>query len=301
MFGAAAVGGYQWYSSPSTSQFAACANPTAFNHQKVTQDIVALLDKGNNISMAPTLVRLAWHNSGVFSKTGASGNANSAGMRFEPECKHGANAGLKVARDFLEPVKKANPNISYADLWTLAGTVAIAYLNGSVATWRWGRKDAQSGAECNQDPSRLPDAMQGADHIRDVFSRMGFTDREAVALIGAHCIGECHANASGFVGPWTHSKLMFSNEFFVALLNEKWVVDKSKPQKQFTDTATKQLMMLPADMAVREDPKLRKIAEEYAANNDLFLRDFAAAWTKLQELNYKPGQLQDCDKVKVEQ
>ena len=27
-------------------------------------------------------------------------------MRFAPEADHGANAGLKVARDFLEPVKR---------------------------------------------------------------------------------------------------------------------------------------------------------------------------------------------------
>jgi cytochrome c peroxidase len=26
-------------------------------------------------------------------------------MRFDPEAGHGANAGLKHARDFLEPVK----------------------------------------------------------------------------------------------------------------------------------------------------------------------------------------------------
>lgn len=26
-------------------------------------------------------------------------------MRFEPECAHAANAGLKIARDLLEPLK----------------------------------------------------------------------------------------------------------------------------------------------------------------------------------------------------
>ena len=31
-------------------------------------------------------------------------------MRFAPEGDHGANAGLKAARDFLEPVKRpSNP------------------------------------------------------------------------------------------------------------------------------------------------------------------------------------------------
>ena len=30
-------------------------------------------------------------------------------MRFAPEGDHGANAGLKAARDFLEPVKGIHP------------------------------------------------------------------------------------------------------------------------------------------------------------------------------------------------
>ena len=33
-------------------------------------------------------------------------------MRFAPEGDHGANAGLKAARDFLEPVKGTPPETS---------------------------------------------------------------------------------------------------------------------------------------------------------------------------------------------
>ena len=47
---------------------------------------------------------------------------------------------------------------------------------------------------------RLPDAAQGQKHVRDVFYRMGFNDQEIVALLGAHTIGRCHADRSGFVG-----------------------------------------------------------------------------------------------------
>jgi catalase (peroxidase I) len=38
--------------------------------------------------------------------------------------------------------------------------------------------------------ARLPDGAKGAEHIRDVFGRMGFSDREIVALSGAHALGE---------------------------------------------------------------------------------------------------------------
>lgn len=46
-------------------------------------------------------------------------------MRFQPESKHGANAGLNIARDLMEKVKQEFPWISYGDLWTLGGVAAI--------------------------------------------------------------------------------------------------------------------------------------------------------------------------------
>lgn len=60
-------------------------------------------------------------------------------------------------------------------------------------------------------PGRLPNADMGTiggtiQHVRDIFGRMGFTDREIVALIGAHAVGRCHENASGKI-PTTRSSL----------------------------------------------------------------------------------------------
>ena len=54
------------------------------------------------------------------------------GCRFRPEAEHSANAGLHVARELLEPIKKKYPWISYSDLWTLAGCVAVEELGGST-------------------------------------------------------------------------------------------------------------------------------------------------------------------------
>lgn len=61
------------------------------------------------------------------------------GRRWAPESEHAANAGLAVARKLLEPVKAAYPWISYADLWTLAGAVAIEAMGG-VCDWGRGRE-----------------------------------------------------------------------------------------------------------------------------------------------------------------
>lgn len=45
-------------------------------------------------SLAPVLIRLAWHASGTFDKETGTGGSNYATMRFKPESEHGANNGL---------------------------------------------------------------------------------------------------------------------------------------------------------------------------------------------------------------
>lgn len=45
-------------------------------------------------SLAPVLIRLAWHSSGTYSKEDNTGGSNYATMRFKPEASHGANNGL---------------------------------------------------------------------------------------------------------------------------------------------------------------------------------------------------------------
>lgn len=92
--------------------------------------------------------------------------SNFATMRFEPESLHGANAGLNVARELMEKVKQKFPWISYGDLWTLAGVAAVQEMAGPQIPWRPGRID---GFAANATPDgRLPDAAQGAQHVRDV-------------------------------------------------------------------------------------------------------------------------------------
>jgi cytochrome c peroxidase len=135
-------------------------------------------------------------------------------MRLIPECAWGANAGLETTRKFLEPVA-AKFGLSQADVWTLAGVTAIEYMGGPNVNWKPGRTD--SPKPTNVPDGRLPSANCGSSnnniaHIRAIFGRMGFDDRETVALIGAHAVGRCHTDASGFWGPWTYAEATFSNE-----------------------------------------------------------------------------------------
>jgi len=51
-------------------------------------------------------------------------------IRFDPEIKHGANAGLSGAVSLLEPVKKEFPDVSYADIYQMASARAIELAGG---------------------------------------------------------------------------------------------------------------------------------------------------------------------------
>jgi len=43
-------------------------------------------------------------------------------------------------------------------------------------------------------------------------------------------------------------------------------------------------MMLPSDLALIQDPQLKKYVELYAKDEDAFFKDFAKAFSKLLEL-----------------
>lgn len=269
---------------PKTTQEGMLGNHPDVDYGQVYRDVAAILENEDydDGSYGPTLVRLAWHCSGTYDKHTGTGGSNGATMRFAPESNHGANAGLKVVRDLLEPIKQKYPGLSYSDLWTLAGVVAIQEMGGPQIPWRSGRKDALA-ENCTPD-GRLPDGDKGADHIRKIFYKMGFNDQEIVALSGAHALGRCHRDRSGFDGPWSFSPTSFSNAYYDLLLNEKWNMRKWEGPPQFEDSKTKSLMMLMTDMALTTDKKFRPYTEKYAKSEEAFFQDFSKAFAKLLEL-----------------
>ena len=219
----------------STILAAYCILPTSFAAPAdAKKDIIAAIDnydekRGDGTSIGPTLVRLAWHASGTYSAADRTGGSSGATMRCAPESEWGANAGLGPAREFLKPIA-AKHNMTHADVWTLAGCAAIENMGGPQIKWRPGRKDSEKPTTVPN--GRLPNADMGCPkdtiaHVREIFGRMGFNDREMVALIGAHAVGRCHTNASGYWGPWTRAESTFSNEYFRLLLEEKWTPKKT--------------------------------------------------------------------------
>jgi len=233
-------------------------------------------------NVCPMTIRLAWHASGTYDKSDDSGGSDGATMRFKPELTDGANAGLGLMQNVLAPIKKKFSYLSYADIWTLAGVEAVKHCGGPDVPFKYGRSDADPSSvpSCCPANGRLPDAALGADHLRDVFHRMGFIDQEIVVLSGAHTLGSCHESRSGFEGPWTKQPLKFDNEYFKNILEIEWKEREWDGPLQYTDPSGK-LMMLPTDLALKSDPKFLPYVKKYAKDEALFAKDFAAAFGKL--------------------
>ncbi|PNS16629.1 hypothetical protein CAC42_4593 [Sphaceloma murrayae] len=276
------------------------------DYNAVKADIAKLLHQPeyDDGSAGPVLVRLAWHSAGTYDSATDTGGSNGAGMRYEAEGGDPANAGLQHARVFLEPVKEAHSWITYSDLWILGGIVAIREMGGPDIPFYPGRTDYVDDSKLPP-RGRLPDGAQGADHIRHIFYRMGFNDQEIVALSGAHNLGRCHSDRSGFEGAWVPNPTRFSNSYYKLMLSLNWkekvLANGIRQFVHVDEDLGEELMMLPTDLALVNDKAFRPWVELYAKDKDRFFEDFSNAFLKLVELGIErdgKGRITNIDNVR---
>lgn len=273
--------------------------------------IVALLER---VKCHPILIRLAWHDSGTFdasvppSSWPAQGGANGS-IRFDVELDHGANAGLEKAVRYLTEIRKAAAldKLTWADLIQLGSATAIEHAGGPKLRhrMRYGRLDVGGPSECPREgnlPDAYPEQTTPENHLRDVFHRMGFSDRDIVALSGAHTVGRAFKERSGttpcgygakrgtkhtglcpmhgsFDGSmlggksWTSNWLRFDNSYF--------------KYETLAASEKKDLLWFATDHALVKDTAFRPHFERYAKDEQAFFQDFASAFLKLTELGSK--------------
>ena len=188
----------------------------------------------------PFFIRLTWHAAGTYRTWDGRGGGGTGDQRFAPLNSWPDNGNLDKARRLLWPLKKKyGSKISWADLFILAGNVAIESMGGKTFGYSGGRPDIWTPPEDiywgkenewlqnkrytgeriletplgavqmgliyvnPQGPDGKPDPLASAHDIRETFARMAMNDEETVALTaGGHTFGKAHgAAAESNVGP----------------------------------------------------------------------------------------------------
>jgi len=238
------------------------------------------------------MVRLAWHEAGTFCHYCSKRGGPHGLMRFPGAIKDPSNNGISTIAPPLQDVwsqEGFDETITLADFWQFAGVVAIEWMKGPHIPYRPGRED---WSESDITPwDRLPSADFGfpewdptSHFMRDIFYRMGFDDYEIVVLLGAHTLGECHAQWSGFFGLWTPDPLVFNNAFYHELIYHKWALTPNTHQYFDTTPGLEFLMMLHSDMALIHDPNFLRHVQRFADDQEAWFKAFAEVFPKLQEL-----------------
>ena len=187
-------------------------------------------------SYAGLFIRMAWHGAGTYRSVDGRGGAGRGQQRFAPLNSWPDNVSLDKARRLLWPIKqKYGQKISWADLYVLAGNVALensgfrtfGFGAGREDVWEpdldvnWGDEKAwlthrhpESLAKTPlgatemgliyvnpEGPEHSGEPLSAASAIRATFGNMGMNDEETVALIaGGHTLGKTHgAGASTHV------------------------------------------------------------------------------------------------------
>ena len=267
------------------------------------------------------LVTTAWASASSYRDTDKRGGANGARIRLEPQRNWEANnpKELKKVLAELEKIqaafnKKSAKKVSLADLIVLGGTVAVeaaakkAGVNVKVR-FTPGRTDASQEQtdvasfaflEPTSDGFRnyqsKGETCPGEVAIVDKAAFLTLTPPEMTVLVGGLRVLGANFDGSKY-GVLTKKKESLTNDFFRNVLDVKteWAAKSTEGKSNAADefegrnrkTGKVEWSATRADLVFGSHSELRALSEVYASDGaeKKFVTDFAAAWSKVMELD----------------
>ena len=280
-------------------------------------DIAALkaqvLASGLSVS---ELVATAWASASTFRGSDKRGGANGARIRLAPQRDWAVNQPAQLAKVLkqLEAIQQAfngaqtgGKRVSLADLIVLAGSAAVeaaAQAAGQVVEVPFapGRTDAtqeQTDAESFSVMEPEADgfrnfqktnyAVPPEEMLLDRAQLLTLSAPEMTVLVGG--LRVLGANVGGSAhGVFTQRPGQLTNDFFVNLvdMSTAWKpTGANSYQGSDRQTGAARWTATRVDLVFGSNSQLRALAEVYAQNDGVskFARDFAAAWTKVMNLD----------------
>ncbi|HUA93362.1 MAG TPA: catalase/peroxidase HPI [Terracidiphilus sp.] len=292
----------------------------AVDHELINaQDIEALkaeiLDSGLSVAQ---LVTTAWASAASFRGGDKRGGANGARIRLTPQKDWEVNQPAELAKALakLEAIQKkfnksqtGSKKVSLADLIVLAGSAAVESAAKDAGhpvkvPFAPGRTDAsQEQTDVESFAVMEPKAdgfrnyvskeLEGheAHLLLDKAQQLTLTAPEMTVLIGGLRVLGANFGQSQH-GVFTKRPGALTNDFFVNLLDmgTKWQKsEKSAGVLEGRDRKTGQLKWTATvvDLVFGSNSQLSALAEVYASSDaqQAFVRDFAAAWSKVMNLD----------------
>jgi len=276
----------------------------------------AILSSGLSI---PQLVKAAWASASTFRGSDRRGGANGARLRLAPQRDWEVNDPAELAEvlaklggirdEFNRAQNGGGVRVSLADLIVLGGCAAVEEAARRAGhevevPFAPGRTDAteeQTDAESfavlepKADGFRNhlgPDQTQPAEHLLvHRASLLTLTAPQMTVLVGGLRVLGATTGGSA-VGVFTDRPGTLSNDFFVNLLDAglEWE-PTSAAEQTFTgrDRASGEARWTGSrvDLVFGSNAQLRGLAEVYASEDaeEMFVRDFVAAWAKVMNLD----------------
>jgi catalase-peroxidase len=289
------------------------ADYAEINDRDIAKLKAAVLESGLSTS---ELVRTAWASASTFRGTDFRGGANGARIRLAPQKDWEANNPAEVEKviGVLEAIQaefnesSRRRKVSLADLVVLAGSAAVEQAARDAGhsvefAFTPGRTDAtQEHTDVNSFAVLEPDydafrnyfaegtRLSPARALIEKADRLTLTVPEMTVLLGG--MRSLDANVGGAAhGVFTDRAGTLTNDFFVNLLDMSTVWAKADQEGVYEgrdrETGEIKWTATPVDLIFGSNTELRAVAEVYAmaGSEQKFVEDFAAAWTKVMNLD----------------